>query len=370
MQNALVFAAVGLLAILAGLFAIKGKDAKKWAMGLGTVVLIMGLAFGGWSDVKTMTATGVTVKTEPVPGGSGTVELGKAATLYWNAYTGDWGEEGAKTKVGAAATVVNSEGSVLVSDAIENTTNQVSTGDSGTIYSTGATYYFDPVTYSVTREKTNVPDIQAYTVATKTNLALTAFDNTESTALTADDNANNTANYAGGSLGAGQVEPYYLKFKNNAANGDYRLGAILTFFCGDEMDDFELEENSWKEISVPSGDLSTTVTIYDDSNDATSCAIQRAYVPSTGKYIDLKEWDYVKYQFSADTDDTTGPSANGDSYFGAVFVDYACELDLNGKVVCDWYRHDNNNDPNDVGLNENLTGGFTTGYTGVTIEPQ
>lgn len=201
-------------------------------------------------------------------------------------------------------------------------------------------------------------------------MEIKAYDDTGSTELTADDNSNNTADYAGTDLGAGQTYSYYIRFKNAVADKTFRLGAILTYYCGDEVDDFTLEESGWTEVSVPSGDLDTSFTHYDDTNSSTTCTIKHAYVPTSG-YIALNEWDSVKYQFVIDTDDSSAPTANGDSYVGAIFVDYACNPDESGNLVCSWYNHDNNADPDDIGLSEGVvSSGYKGLDVGVCIEPQ
>lgn len=305
-------------------------------------------------------------------GGQSQVECGKAATLHYSAFTGSWGEASSETEVYPAYSIYES-GTKIVNDAAGNSTTSVATCDSGEIYCTGATYYCDiPVSYTVDKETDKADDIKAYAIVATSELVIVAYDDTESTALVADDGgANSTADYAGGALGAGEEYSYYIKLKNNVADKTFRLGAILTYYCGDEVDDFTLEESGWTKVNVPDGDLGTSFTHYDDANGSTSCNIKHAYVPTGKDYITLGEWDSIKYQFVIDTDDTSGPTANGDSYVGAVFVDFACEQDKDGNTVCDWYRHNDNADPDDIGVSEGVV---TTGYMdldcGICIEPQ
>ncbi len=297
-------------------------------------------------------------------------EQGQGTTAYFQGYTGPWGKKSSKTAVGPVWTILNKDGNIIVDDTATNSTTKTFVGDELTIYPTGSSYYGDVTTFPITQENPT-KEIKVQDVVATTNLVITCYDDTETTALTADNNDNNTADYAGGDLGADETYTYYCKLKNNVADKTFRVGAILTYYCGGEVDDYELTEGGWTEVSIPSGKLQDTFTHYDDDNQSTSCSFKHAYVPDSGDYVELQEWEWIKYQFTIDTDDSTGPTANGDSYVGAVFVDYACEKSSLGEIVCDWYKHDSNNDPGDVGIDEAAE---TTGYKGLdvgyAIEPQ
>ncbi|MFA5412854.1 MAG: hypothetical protein WC350_05925, partial [Candidatus Micrarchaeia archaeon] len=138
---------------------------------------------------------------EGTPGGAGYNPTSfDTATFTHTGYTGSWGEAGAKTAVGATFTSVNAEGTALVNDAADNTTD-TTVGETIDVYCTGASYYCDPLLdYAITNRAPS-RDIEVYSVAAKTNMEIIVYDNTETTALTADDDANNPADYAGGSLG-------------------------------------------------------------------------------------------------------------------------------------------------------------------------
>lgn len=322
-----------------------------------------GFNIGGGDDgVDSATQNGVLI----------TKEQGASATIGINAFTGSWGGASSETEVYPIYTILDEQGTKVHTDVNVNSTTSFSVGDKMTIYGTGASYYVDMVEYSVESQAGTVPKIEAYDIAETTDLVITVFDKDDS-ALTADDNANNTADYAGGNLGADDLENYYIRLEQSGSDETFRLGAILTYYCGGEMDDFKLVDSNWKEANLPtSGDIDNDFLLYDDTNASTSCSIKRAYVPSGSDYIELAEnQDTGKLKFVAETDSTTQPTANGDSYFGAVFVDYACERNGAGDIECGWYRNDDNALPGSLGLNEAVT---TTGFNGldvgVAIEPQ
>jgi len=299
------------------------------------------------------------------------IECGRASTTGINAFTGSWGEAGAKTEVYPVWTVISDGKTVGTADTGANSTS-IATCDTITVYDTGATYYTDPVTYTANKMTDQVPDIETQAVVATTDLVITCTTDNGVTALTADDNASNTADYAGGSLGADEQYSYYCKQKVNVADKTWRLGAILTYYCGGEVDDFTLEDNAWKSTDVPNGDLDTAFTHYDDTNATTDCYIKRAYVPVSGDFVELHEWeDTGDLQFLIDTDDSTGPTANGDSYVGVVFVDYDHERNLAGDVVGGWYRANTASDPDDIGVSESVvSSGYNGLDVGVCIEPQ
>ena len=304
---------------------------KEWLGSLGTIV----------SDDGTPDEGVITYK-----------EVGNAATLYIDAYTGSWGGVATKTEVAPSYTIQDSTGQVIVADTTADSLASY-VGESIDIYGTGASYYFDPVKgYQINNAAPRVA-VEVYAIPTTANMDVIVYDETGSNALTADDHDNNTADYAGGDLGAGETYTYYAKFETKVVDRTFRLGAICTFYCGGEVNNFALEESNWIEVNVPNGKLTDTFTMKDDTNISTACSYKKCYVPSNADYVELGQWDDVKYEFLIDTDDSTAPSANGDSYVGAVFLDYGCEVEAGGDVVCDWYKHDANNDPGEIGLDEN-----------------
>jgi hypothetical protein len=274
------------------------------------------------------------------------------------------------------------DGDKVIDDSTTNSTTSVSQEDTVSVFGTGTSYYFDPeLSYTIAKGKTTpVINMDAYSVVATTDMVITAYADDGVTALTADDHDNNTADYAGGNIGAGENYQYVFKIKNNVADKTWRLGTILVGHCGGEADDHELLGTydgsnadlrgiSWTEVSLPPGKLGDTVAIYDDTNASTSCSWKRAYVPS-GDFVDIYEWEWIKVQTNFDSDDTTQPSANGDSYIVLGHADYSCETWEDGTVACDFYKHDKNNDPADIGVDESLDSTMGGLDIAVIIEPQ
>lgn len=289
-------------------------------------------------------------------------------TTYLNSYTGTWGNAGSKTEVYPVYTVT--EGTdVRVSDAVANSTT-TSIDKTLMVYGTGATYYVEPKEETV-EQANQIIELKAQTIVATSDLVWSCYADDGTTALTADDNDSNTADYAGGAIGASQDYTYYCKLKNNVADKTFRLGAILVYHCGDEVDDFKLNDPRFKAGSLPSGDLTKSFTHYDDTNASTSCSIKRVYEVKDSDYIELQEWtDTGKMPFVLEAG-SSQPTANGDSYIGVIAVDYSYELDEDGIVAGDWYKHDNSNDADDIGLSEGV---IASGYNGLDvgfcIEPQ
>ncbi len=303
--------------------------------------------------------------------------LGESATLTFSAYTGSWGEAGAKTEVYPTYTVLNKDGSALVNDVGANSTTAVSVGEDGiAIYATGASYYLDAVeNIKVSSASDIVPDMNAYAVVATTDLVITAYDSNED-ALTADDSpANNTADYAGGNVLANDNEVYYLKMEQTGADKTFDLGAICTFIVGDEADDFEMVADGWTEYTsfggVPDKMASTAIAMYDDGNESASeKGWKHCYVPSAGVIRMNENDDTGKLKFVFDSDDTTQPTANGDTYIGAVFLDTSYSVDREGNVVKGFFMDDDTEDPGAVGIDENPETTWGGLDTSVVIEPQ
>ena len=342
-------------------------------------VALLGGGFGGIADQIGTSAK----EADDAPVDISFRDVTASVTLTFDSFTGEHGEAGSETEVYPAYTVLRNGNVIAVRDAQTNSTTAVELDDAIDLYGTGATYYVDPVMGFPVSGVAPVLESNSYAAVATTNLVMSAYQDDGTTALTADDNANNSADYAGGSIGAGEYYQYVFKIKNNVADKTFRLGAILTGYCGDEADDFELLETydgssaavrniEWEEVSIPSGKLKSTIAMSDDiSNDAnTSCSWQHAYVPVGVDYVDLHEWDWMKVQTSFDADDSTGPTANGDTYIYLGIADYSCEISLAGDIVCDWYKHDTNGDPADVGVDESLDTTLTGLDIAAAIEPQ
>ena len=297
--------------------------------------------------------------------------VGESATLYLELYTGSWGNAGAKTEVAGTYTVLDQNGVALINDQAVNSTTSVSVGDIVDIYGTGATYYQTAETGVKIDTASKVTDLEGYRVCATTDLVITAYDVNED-ALTADDHSNNTADYAGGDVAASDNEVYYIKLEQTGADDTFDLGGICTWFIGAEADDFELVESDWTEVNVPDTLASTSVTMLDDDGTNTSeRGFAHCYTPTNVNYIRLLEnQDTGKLKFVFDSDDTTQPSANGDTFFGVAFLDASWSVDKNGNIEYGFYMDDDTEDPASVGLDESADGTFNGLDIAVAIEPQ
>lgn len=307
-----------------------------------------------------------------------TNEIGRASAIEIDAFTGEHGKEGGKTEVYPTLTVQDNTGALLVNDLADaNFTS--ATGDSMVVYCTGATYYCDlpEAAFGVVSEAETF-ELDAYTVVGTADLVLVAYADDGITALTADDSVNNTADYAGGALGAGQDYAYYIELQNFVADETFRLGAVATYYCGAEVDDFYMTESQsdaaadFEEVSCPKALSGASYTIDDDTLTNTTCSVKHCYEPKGVDYIQLLEWEKTgKLQFIFEADDTTGPTANGDTYIGAIFMDAAWDKNGAGTPTHGWYMPDDGTeDPGAVGLDENPETTFNGLDVAVCIEPQ
>lgn len=297
-----------------------------------------------------------------------------AATLTLNAYVGSHGEEGARTEKYPVYTILkHSNGGkiTIVNDAVANSTTGIVEGDTVDIYCTGASYYCDPVLNYRVKGVSDTVEIKAYSVAATSDLVIKAYDEDEN-ALTADDNANNTADYAGGDVAATDMQEYYVKISQTGANKNFWLFGICTYMVGDEADDIELVDSNWKKVSVPDKLDSATITHYDDINTSTAeKGFRKCYEPKDGKPIRMTEnKDTGKLKFVFDSDDTTQPTANGDTYFGVSIVDGSYSVDKDGNINFGFYMDDDTEDPAGVGIDESVDTTFNGLDVAVAIEPQ
>ena len=331
----------------------------------------------GWVDLSGDSKLSLGGGGGPVTDSPDTVELGKAATLHYSAFSGTWSGADSKTEVYPALTIekISDDGTstIIVDDTASNSTTQVSTGDKGKVTCTGAAYYCDPAEFDITAEiETLSPSIKAYPAVATTDLVITCYDaDTSSVALTEDDNATNNADYNGGNIGGDENNEYVCQLKNTATDKVFRLGAIFTFYCGDNIQDYTLEESDWTSVKIPSGDLTKTFNLLNDSGTTTACSIKHIYVPAGQDYIEFLEWESTdKLSFVVDAT-ASEPTENSGNYGGALFVDYGCEQDKEGKTVCGWYRPNANADADDIGINEGvIASGFNGLDVGYTIEFQ
>ncbi|CAB1060212.1 hypothetical protein D1BOALGB6SA_4977 [Olavius sp. associated proteobacterium Delta 1] len=362
MHNKKGVAVIGVLLLV--LAVIGGLSAGKWAMDNWDNW------FGGEKDALSVAGDKAAGQSDENVAVVHTVDVGDAGTLYLEGYTGSWGDAGARAEVYPTYTVMN-DGVTIVNDAQANSTSKVKAGDVLDVYGTGASYYVDPLEGYVMDGETASVELDAYAVVATTDLVITVYDKDEN-ALTADDDDENTADYAGGNVLANDMETYYAKLEQTGADKSFQLFGICTYILGDEADDFELVEKGWKEVNVPEKLDDTSITLADDGlANTTEKGFKHCYIPEDEEPIHLQENDDTdKIKFVFDSDDSTQPAANGDTYFGAVFMDGSYSVDKDGNVEFGFFMDDDTEDPGAVGIDENPETTVNGLDTAFAVEPQ
>lgn len=345
--------------------------------------------------------TGLVPTTTGIGAGALQTNIGEQANITFGAWTGPWGSVKTESSASPTYTVIKkgdgNPDSKVITDATATSTIQFSVGETGALWVTGASYYLDPatgnsLTFSVDSATPNVR-VQVIDVTAVTGPQITIRDKNDD-ALTADDNANNTADYAGGDVSTTIVD-YLVKFEQQTADKAFYVGAVCTYYTtGQEADDYTIERTedasvfrynpstasmedvsnefksvTWKEVSIPKKMKDATITAHDDGNVSTTMSYKHCYEPS--KPIMLLEGDWIQIRTEFDPDDTTEPSANGDTYIGGGFMDYACDKPISGVTpFCGWVRYgDGTEDPGVVGLDENSETNHTTLNRAWQVEP-
>lgn len=342
------------------------KDKNIWIYAIVGVLL---LSMMGYIDLGSITggilgAPGIGTTEQPTivyeSPGSGT-----ASTLYINYH--DWATNSHSevyppyyvTKQGSVVYIVENENA--------NTTN-VQVGDTVSIYPTGNDYYGNSIEGHVIVGTAPIVSGTAYSVGTKSSIAVTARDKDE-TALTADDGDNNTANYAGGNLGADDSsETYYLKVSNNQADKHYNIYGVCTYYMGN-MKDFEMIESGWTEVNVFDKMDSATITERNDANTSYTGNWKKCFKRDTPLILEEQQ-DSGWLKFNAKTK-STQPAANSGDFFGAVFLDGGWGKGDDDIMYNDMFVHDENELSGGLGINE--TAQFSAphdGYVSITIEGQ
>lgn len=356
------------LAIIVGLGIIQvGRNNKNMrnTVALGVIVGIVGLwmggVFAGLTGAAPLTAA-------PGATGQATTLLlndneGDQVTIGINAFTGPWGEDQTETEVFPVWTVLDHNGEKIINDATANTTTGI-VGKSVSLYCTGAAFYCDAlVDESV--EDASAKSVNAYAASALANLQVRVFDEDDNV-LTADDNANNTADYAGGNFVADETKEFRVNFENRDADNTFDLGMICTWYpSGQEVDDVEISLSGWSESMIPETLRDASITARDDGNASTTSTFKHCYTPNAG-VVRLNEFDEIDVPLQIDTDDSTQPTANGDSHIGITFFDTAYSVDGSGAIVRGPFMDDGTEDPGAVGIDES---GDTT-FNGLQIAAQ
>lgn len=343
------------LALAIGFGAIKiGKKRMAGGIILALMIAVVAGLFNwnviSMSDIK------------PASFGTGAnqnmVDFGSSATVTLNAY--DLEADG-ETEVYPEYYVLDSEGNKLVNGAHANTTSttvgQVISIDGS---SEDATYYVDSVeSFSVITTAPTV-SIDAHTIVTETNLAISGYDDTM-TGLTADDATNNTNDYNLGNYGADESNNLIVKFRNGQTNSLHQLGAICVGWGGD-VDSFKLTEAGWHEDSrgIPKELDDATVASRNDANTSSTVQWKTCYVPYAESFSTSAIADRV-VKFTAYADQffdfqlvagSTAPTANTGDVVIVGFFDIAYEKGKDGSIYFDYFVHDDNEEVTDIGLSE------------------
>lgn len=335
------------------------------------IVLVM-IVLAGIIMWKPQIVSDITDKAEE------TVRSGKSATLYVDYKLGDWGKVLTQSNVYPVVTVLKGN-SIIVDDTGMNSTTRVTTRDTGTIYSTGTSYLFEPADFEVKSESYTLdPFIQTYQRATATDLELKIYDN-EGNELPRNERTYSATNgatydYNGTSTGAGGTATYKGKLTINASDRTLPVGVITTGWCGAEIDSFTVTSGisatlsfqsqsiGVTEVNLPSGNMSdVSFNVNDTTNGSTACYYKRAYIPSDREYILMNEWDYIEWQMLFDGDDNTGSTKDGDTYHFVCVFDYGWEKNSAGQIEGGWYKNDGGKSPDSIGVDENI---LVSGYNG------
>lgn len=222
----------------------------------------------------------------------------------------------------------------------------------GNTTSTSAGYYLEAVEGYCVDEIEETVDLNAHEWQTATNMEMTIFDDTGATALSSDTNSDYTA----GDLGADALEPIFVKIENDANNDrayNFYGFAVAVFNDIDEV----APVSGYSTAITPKYLEDQTVRLNSTYSAANTIEEDyKAYTRDAGEVM-MQAWDSEKVKFQIDTDDSTAPSdadgtANLDGFAISV-LDSAGAEDASGKVVYDFYQHDE--DQGNVGLTENLT---------------
>lgn len=368
-------------ALLLGLFAVliyknkiktHRKDMYAGVLAvLGIIAFISGMGVSAvWEKISGVTPVTLAVGGEAAaPAETGVItyqQTGSQSTITINAFTGTWSGASSKTEVWPRYTIFNSVGNILNDDVNVNSTT-VATGDKISVYGTGSIHYLKSVkNWDVSNDRPTL-ELEAYPISARTDLAITAYDNTGSTALKAHPNASvqNAPDYNTSDLGAGQNEVIYVKIQNKVADKVFDLGLVCVgYSSGQEIDDATITSVDSVSSGLPSITFNKAAggvpkglvdaTIYGNVTATVYSNIKfvNCYEPS--QTLRLNEWDWIKYQVNIDTNDATAPDNQGDSYIVITHMDTSNHKDITGNIAYSPYTEgDSTEDAGAVGCDEN-----------------
>jgi hypothetical protein len=256
-------------------------------------------------------------------------------------------------------------------DFVVTTTNtNDSTGEEGFtvgdvvyMYCGGTTYYGEALEDICVDEQKKTLNINAHTIVSESNMEITGYDDSGSTALTAGDTGD--ADYKM-TMGADEESAMYVKLKVNVANKAYQVCAWGTapFYNITSVEPQDVE-SSYTKVATPEHMSSISIG-YNNSGANT---INEDYV--TYKFsspILMQEWDAIKEQFvvkSSTSDPASTFATSTPEGFAILAKDCQYAKGDDGRVHLDFYAHDSGEA--DVGLAETETSPAGK-QTGVLIE--
>jgi len=269
--------------------------------------------------------------------------------------------------------VVTSDGSFRVNGAKANTTSSV-LDEVLSVYGDDSSYYVDPVLDVKITGNNQIIETRAYPIVSDSNLKVTCYDNTGSTALTAEANANKsgTIDYAGPDMGADEDYTFYCVLKVNSADKRFQFCALGTGYEGDADEFYPVwasyngETYEFEKSKLHKELKDATITTYTDSNASKTADYDEVWRLKGVDALMMKEWEEIKIKFIGSADSTGLDENTGDLFFFQA-LDCSWEKGDDNKLYFDYYQHDKNEQHNTVGLAEPETSPF--GLTsGVVIE--
>lgn len=290
---------------------------------------------------------------------------GKSADLILNGYDAESNTPFASNtdvpyrlyQNGALAT----SGTVTIADSVS--TAGITVGDVISLYGGNATHYMDAIVNLCIEKESTPIEITARKVVGESDMAITGYDDTGTTALDTPDGTYSTwqEDYEF-DMGADDEQSIYIKFKTNVANEVHQLGAICTKGyegVADTIDAITLMEPGWSADVVPKYLANTVLCLNDTTTVQTSNTTdgyEECWRRDAGPLL-LHEWDSIKFQYTIETgsgtiaeDDDATPTASTLVIIG--HFDSAWARGDDGKEHLDYYAH--TSAKANVGLVENL----------------
>lgn len=271
---------------------------------------------------------------------------GSQATATVNAY-----DQASDTPLSSAVDgtiyIIDSSGGVTKStDTSDYSMNKYSVGDTVSIKGGDSSYYIVPTgALCIDREAFPI-DIDAYAVASYSDLEISGYDDTGSSTLSAGTNTSEEDYDI--TLGANEESTYYLKLKQNTANKAFNLYAVGTSVFND-IDESEPLDGVWTKVTTPKFLKGLELDISDGHGEDNATDVDFT-TWTLDEPILLEEWDSVKYQFNivaGSTNPTTNTVASSSDMAIVCFFDAIHGRGDDGMYM-DFYSHDN--DESDVGM--------------------